>query len=413
MNAPILERPVVESRALEQMGPATSQRCPNCSAAGLRAFYEVRNIPVHSVLLMPTRERAVTYPRRDLKLGFCPSCGFITNMIFDPAVHEYSTQCEETQNFSPTFSAFARELAKRWVDSYPIKGKTVIEVGCGKGEFLALMVELGVGHGIGIDPAYVPGRLDTPAADRLEFIQDLYSEKYTHLPADAVCCRHALEHIAPTGDFMRMIRRTLRDRLDTYVLFELPDVYRVLKEAAFWDIYYEHCSYFTTGSLARLFRLTGFDVIDLSVEYDNQYLIITGKPSATPTTPSLPGEDDLDSVTEEVTRFASNFARIKAHWLATVNGLRGEGKKIALWGGGSKAVSFLTTLGITEQVGCVVDINPFKQGKFIPGTGHPVVGPAALKEFQPDSIILMNPIYEAEVGKELFKHGLNPEILPV
>src|SRR3982751_4387768 len=78
--------------------------CPNCGEQGMQSFYEVRNIPVHSVLLMQTREEALRYPRRDLRLGFCGSCGFICNTLFDPTVHEYSTSYEEPQTFSPTFN---------------------------------------------------------------------------------------------------------------------------------------------------------------------------------------------------------------------------------------------------------------------------------------------------------------------
>jgi SAM-dependent methyltransferase len=379
----------------------------------MSVFYEVKNIPVHSVLLMPTRERALGYPRRDLKLGFCPRCGFVGNTIFDPGVHEYSTSCEETQGFSPTFNAFARGLAKRWVEHYDLQGKSVLEIGCGKGEFLVLLVELGMGKGIGIDPAFVPERLNPTAASRLEFIQDLYSEKYTRLQADVVCCRHTLEHIAPTRRFMNMIRRTIGDRLDTLVLFELPDVFRVLKEAAFWDIYYEHCSYFTTGSLARLFRQSGFDLLELGVEYDDQYIVTAGKPCVSPSSPSFPGENDLEAATEEVARFPARFAKIKEHWLSTINGMRGEGKRLVVWGGGSKAVSFLTTLGLKEQIDCVVDINPHKHGKFIPGTGHAVRSPESLNEHQPDCVILMNPIYEKEVRLQLGRAGLKPQILAV
>jgi len=408
---------MILDQTLSQSKPAFAESikpcCPNCNQGRMQTFYEVQNIPVHSVLLMPTRERALSYPRRDLRLGFCPQCGFIGNTIFDASVHEYSTSCEETQGFSPTFSAFARGLAKRWVEQYHLQGKSVLEIGCGKGEFLVLLVELGMGNGIGIDPAFVPERLDTAVASRLEFIQDLYSEKYTHLQADVVCCRHTLEHIAPTGSFMSMIRRTIGDRPNTLVLFELPDVFRVLREAAFWDIYYEHCSYFTTGSLARLFRRTGFDLLELEVEYDNQYIVIAGRPSASAAPPSFSVEDDLAAVNEAVAQFPARFSKLKDHWLATINGLRGEGKKLILWGGGSKAVSFLTTLGLKGQIDYVVDINPHKHGKFIPGTGHAVRGPESLKQLQPDCVILMNPIYEKEIRAQLQHMRLNPQILPV
>jgi SAM-dependent methyltransferase len=276
--------------------------CPNCESGQMQTFYEVRNIPVHSVLLMSTPERALNYPQRDLRLGFCPCCGFIANTIFDPSVHEYSTSCEETQGFSPTFDAFARALAQRWVKQYRLEGKSILEIGCGKGEFLVMLVELGMRKGIGVDPAFVPERLSTPMASRLEFIQDLYSEKYLHLQADVICCRHTLEHIAPTLRFMSLLRRSIGNRGDVLLLFELPGAFRVLKDLAFWDIYYEHCSYFTTGSLARLFRRTGFDLLELKLEYADQYIVTVGRPSGPRRNGLLPGEDDLKAVAEEVAR---------------------------------------------------------------------------------------------------------------
>jgi SAM-dependent methyltransferase len=387
--------------------------CPNCETGKMKVFYEVNNIPVHSVLLMPTRERALNYPRRDLKLGFCPECGFISNTAFDPSVHEYSTSCEESQGFSPTFNAFAKALAKRWVVQYGLAGKSVLEIGCGKGEFLALLVEMGMARGIGIDPAFIPERLYTPVASQLEFIQDLYSEEYTHLTADVVCCRHTLEHISPTSAFMRTVRRTIGDRPETLLLFELPDVHRVLREAAFWDIYYEHCSYFTTGSLARLFRRHNFDVLELDLEYDGQYIVIAGRPSTSVGQSRLEGEDDLETITAEVAAFPDRFQRIKEGWLSRINSLHAAGKRVIVWGGGSKAVSFLTTLGLKDQIEFVVDINPHKHGKFTPGSGHAVKSPETLKELPPDCVILMNPVYKKEVGEMLGRMGLNPMILPV
>ena len=163
-------------------------------------------------------------------------------------LQNYSTQCEESQHVSPTFTKFATSLAQRWIDRYDIRNKTIIEVGCGKGEFLTLMCELGNNSGVGIDPSYQPWRNTSPAVGRMRFINDLYSEKHTNIEADVIMCRHTLEHIGQTGEFIRMIRRAIGGRKDMLVLFELPDVTRVLQENAFWDVYYEHCSYF----LARI-----------------------------------------------------------------------------------------------------------------------------------------------------------------
>ncbi len=87
------------------------------------------------------------------------------------------------------------------------------------------------------------------------------------------------------------------------------------------------------------------------------------------------------------------------------------GRRVVLWGGGSKAVSFLTTLGLADEVQAAVDINPYKQGKFTPGSGHPVIAPAELRALEPDLVVVMNPIYTGEVRNLLAGLGLYPEVL--
>ena len=52
-------------------------RCPSCDREGLRQFYHVPSVPVHSCLLMETRQEALTHPQAELRLAFCPACGFI------------------------------------------------------------------------------------------------------------------------------------------------------------------------------------------------------------------------------------------------------------------------------------------------------------------------------------------------
>jgi hypothetical protein len=87
-----------------------------------------------------------------------------------------------------------------------------------------------------------------------------------------------LEHIPDTAAFIKMVWRSLRNSPNASVFFQVPDVLRVLEEEVFWDVYYEHCSYFSMGSLARVFRATGFDVVDVRREYSDQYLTIEARP---------------------------------------------------------------------------------------------------------------------------------------
>lgn len=387
--------------------------CPNCDAPGLEPFFEVTGIPAHCVMLMHTREAAVTYPRGDLQLAFCASCGFITNALFDVSLNEYSPDFEETQHFSPTFDRWARQLANRLVRDYDIRGKRVIEIGCGKGEFLALLCEAGDNTGIGIDPGCIPERLQGPAAQRVRLIRDLYSEKYADLPADVVCCRHTLEHIQPTREFMQMVRRVIGQRPDTLVFFEVPDMTRVLRERAFWDVYYEHCTYLTAGSLARLFRSTGFEILELVRDFGDQYLWITARPTDGPTTAVLTIEDDLDATRREVALFREQCPSDVAAWRGRIAGYAAAGLKPVMWGAGSKCVALLTTAGIGQEVEYLVDINPHKVGKFLPGTGHPVVAPEFLRQYEPGIVVAMNPVYVDEIRQRLASMGVRAEVTAV
>lgn len=389
------------------------QVCPNCHSQGLLGFYEVGNVPVHSCLLMSSRDEALQYRRGDLQLGFCPSCGFIANARFDPVMEEYSTRYEETQGFSECFNTFACGLARRLADQYGIRRKNILEIGCGKGEFLGLLCQLGDNQGIGIDPAYVPKRRPEGAESRVVFIQDLYSEKYAHLQADAIICRHTLEHIAPTRRFLQMLRSSIGDRLETLVFFELPDTMRILREGAFWDLYYEHCSYFTAGSLARLFRSAGFDLIDLQLDYDDQYLLLLAKPVPGVTAMRLDLEDDLDDLAFAVGDFQRVCRAEIECWHSRIQRMAATGRRVVVWGSGSKGVAFLSTLGVTDAIEYVVDINPHRHGKFMPGTGQQIVPPLFLAEYRPDYVIVMNPIYCDEIQRNLDRVGCKTEVLPV
>ncbi|HVL92721.1 MAG TPA: class I SAM-dependent methyltransferase [Acidimicrobiales bacterium] len=387
--------------------------CPACGAGDIRIFHEQLGVPVNSCLLLDDRETAQAFPRGDLVLGFCRACGFISNTAFDPVRSEYSSRYEETQGFSPRFRAFSQELARTWVERHGLQGRSVLEIGCGKGEFLVDMVEAGAGSGIGIDPSFRADRMDSAAAQRIQFIADFYSDAYAHLGADAVVCRHTLEHLPAVADFVALVRRSIGDRTTT-VLFELPDVARVLEEVAFWDVYYEHCSYFSLGSMARLFRAQGFDVTHLDLAFGDQYLLldaVAGADAGTGPPRPLPGEDDMARLEAAVDHFEAEYPRRVAALRDDLRGAAGSGRRTVIWGAGSKGVSYLTTLALENEIEVAVDINPHKQGMYMAGTGQRIVGPEFLAEYRPDLVVAMNDIYLDEIRAELDRVGVAPELV--
>jgi hypothetical protein len=365
-------------------------------------------------LLHHTREEATNYPKGDIRLGYCQACGFVTNTAFDASVHEYEAEYESTQAFSPTFNTFHRRLAADLIERYDLRGKKVVEIGCGQGEFLRLLCEMGGNNGVGFDPAYVgPPRVQESTYE-ITFIPDYYSKQYTSFKGDFFCCKMTLEHIHQTRQFMTTLRQAIGLQPDTVVFFQVPNTRYVFGDLAFWDIYYEHCSYFTLGSLARLFRGTGFEVMDLWSGYDDQYIMIEAKPGISPSGQPLSQEDSLSSFSQEIERFTQQAPEKIQTWKSFFSSAKDAGRKVVLWGGGSKCVAFLTTLGIPmDQVEMAVDVNPRKNNTFLAGTGQKVVSPETLKQVQPDVVIVMNPIYRDEIHNQLNQMGLHPDLTTI
>jgi SAM-dependent methyltransferase len=386
--------------------------CPACGHTDLTDFHREASVPTNSCLLLDDAEEARTFPRGEIRLALCERCGFVFNRVFATDLAEYSNRYEETQGYSAHFRQFARDLAKRWVDAYDLHGRDVLEIGCGKGEFLTYMVEHGAGHGTGIDPGVKPERIATSAADRLTWIADFYSPAYAHLRADAIVCRHTLEHLPDVGGFMTMLRTAIGDRTDTVVLFELPDVLRVLEQVAFWDVYYEHCSYFSAGSLARLFRQTGFEVLDVRLDYDDQYLLIEARPAAVPAEGAGFGiEDDLDRLRTSAAQFSARREQQLAGWRTRLADARTASDQVVIWGGGSKCVAFLNALDVADQIAYVVDINPHKHGRYIAGSDQQVLAPETLRERPADLVIAMNDVYLDEIAGQLTAMGVDAELV--
>lgn len=386
--------------------------CPNCGHSEVSVFYEVKDVPTNSVLLLSTREEALNFPNGQIRLGVCHHCGFIYNIDFDASLTEYSAKYEATQGYSPTFNKFHKQLAQDLIEKFDLYNKHIIEIGCDKGDFITMLCELGPNSGTGFDPAYVPGRHPSSAADRLEFVADFYGEKYANQRADFICCKMTLEHIPKTGKFVKTVRQSVGDS-DALVFFQIPNANYVLDDKAFWDVYYEHCSYFTAESLAYLFEDAGFEVLSTWTDYDDQYLMIEAKPSrrsngsgASPTA--------VQGTVEKAKRFETAVQALRRQWQEKIDRFRKNGQRFVLWGGGSKGVAFLTTLGLTlNDIQYVVDINPNKTGTFMAGTGQEIVAPDFLLSYRPEVVIIMNPIYTREISNDLAKMGLEPEILTV
>lgn len=386
-------------------------RCPACHSDQLEPVLEQRQVPIHTSTLLPSRDDAMSYPRGDLELVVCRACGLLTNTAFDAPTHDYSASYEEVQSFSPRFREYQRSLAQSLVQRHQLSGRDVFEIGCGRGDFLLELCEATGGRGYGVDPSFSEERLEGEVADRVLVQRDFFAPEHVPEGVGAIVCRHTLEHVHDVQGFLRAVRLGLERAPDAVVVFEVPDTWRVLEETAFWDLFYEHCSYFTAGSFARAFRAAGLAPERLERTFDDQYLLLTAHTGFASEEDALPLEEPAADVVALSARFAEGIRRAREQWGGLLGDAHGRGERAVIWGAGSKGVGFLSTLGVADEVTNAVDVNPAKHGMHMPGTGHEIVSPDRLREIRPRVVIVMNPAYEDEIAHELSERGIEARVV--
>jgi SAM-dependent methyltransferase len=379
----------------------TKQSCPVCGHLGSTDFFSATGLPVTCASIFPTREEALAVPRGNLTLTSCNACSFVFNRTFDPTLSEVGARYESSQGASGAFSAFAEGLSRDWIERYGLAGKTVLEVGCGGGDFLARLVHDGVSRGVGIDP--LADESKNGADPRLVLIAASFDERSLEVAADALVCRHTLEHVRDVSGFLKVVRHWAARASHRVVLFELPAAERVFAERAFWDTYYEHCNYFTEQTLRHAFELAGFEVLALKSVYGSQYLILEARAADAP---SHESRVDVARAQAAYGAYGHDVRSSIARCQAELEQLRDASPPLVVWQGASKTVGFLSMLADASVVDSAVELNPARHGKFLPGSGLAVHAPRELTRLRPGHVVLMNPIYLSEVTAEVRRLGL-------
>ena len=369
-----------------------SLRCPVCNSRSLLEFLVRHDVPVHQNLLMRDQAAAIGIARGDLALVVCESCGFIFNHAFDPNKIMYGADYENNQACSPTFNEYIEELVRHLVVERKVRNCHVVEVGCGNGLFLRKLVEYegASNRGYGFDPSYRGPSVDLDA--RLRFAQRYYDSACADLPTDVIVCRHVIEHVPRPLELLEDIRKALTNAVEPRLFFETPCAEWILRNRVVWDFFYEHCSYFSEASLTTAFQRAGFTVQGVRHVFAGQYLWLEATLShEEPTIRKAPG-----TIVAQAREFAHCESRLKNEWAKKIRALSLK-EKVALWGAGAKGVTFANLIDEDRKsLDCVVDLNPSKQGYFVPGTGHPIVSHKELVKRGVTAAILMNPNYRDE-----------------
>jgi len=340
-----------------------------------------------------------------------PATGMATNRDFDAHLLAYGEGYENSLGFSEFFQGYIQGFAKDLIQRHHLEGKAVMEVGCGDGSFLRLMVQNGAASGIGFDPSYPPDQPTTLEDGRIQIHVEAFPPRgqELHIQADLLVCRQVLEHVPDPLRFLQTIRGGLPKDHATTVAFEVPNIFPTLEQQTSWDIIYEHCTYFSIGSLARLLSQAGFRVTHAHETYERQFITVEATTDSSVADRSAEF-DDMRELTEAVEKFDIAWRKRLADWTERLAQAKREGKRVAMWGTGARGVNFLNLVDPDRTIGCAIDINPRKHGLHVAGTGQVIAPPSALVDFQPDLVIIMNGIYQDEIRTSLAKMDLHPEL---
>jgi len=382
------------------MTDRTVSACPVCGQPAGSTVFAAARVPVLCNQLLPSADEARRAATGSIDLVMCASCGLLWNASFDERIVRYSPAYENSLHFSPHFQGFATQLAHDLVHRNELCGRTVIEIGSGKGDFLAMLRDAGIASGIGYDPSYAG---ETPSSAGLRFVPSLFPDR--EFPqADFVCARHVFEHLSAPARVLGAIRRAIPAGQAVGFYIEVPDGSYLLREVALWDVIYEHPLHFTGGAMIRLFEGAGIGVTRLATSFGGQYLSIEGWTTARAGDAAPLAQPDRAGLDDLASTFRARAAELRSRWAARLAALYREGA-VVLWGAGSKGVSFLATVPGAEHITAVVDVNPRKHGRHVPVTGQEVVAPDALRRLRPRVVVLLNPVYRDEVASMLAGAG--------
>jgi hypothetical protein len=383
--------------------------CPVCSSRSVDEFFTLRGVPAQDGVLWETPEAAAAAPRGDIQLMFCTECGYIGNQWHDPSKVQFVGYDVSLQH-SPLFRRFTEALASKLVERHGLRGKTILDIGCGKGYFLSTLCAMGKNRGIGFDPSYSPPDNGAENQPMLTFIKDYYSPAYAHFAADFISCRHVIDILSDPVGFLSMVRNNIGDRRSV-VYFESPDASYTLTNHILWNIVYEHKSWFTLDSYRALFERCGFDVLDVSRCWNNEYLGIEAVPAAQPSSSLHRDRSSIDAAAAACASFAAGYAQTVRTWSERLDELRAEKKNVALWGSGARGISFLNFFHMNDFIRTVIDINPKRQGRYLPLSVQRVEAPECLSRLALDFIIISNPTYEHEIRQQAAQLGYGGEFI--
>ncbi len=318
----------------------------------------------------------------NLEIFQCVYCGLVQHNL---APVPYFKEVIRAVAFSSEMGKFRIDQLRNWVKENNLENKKILEVGCGRGEYIDLLISAGATKVSGIE--YAQQSVVT-AREKCPQIYQGYLDSDFELPGDfefdAFTIFSFLEHWPNPNQGLRLIHSVLNE--GGVGLVEVPNFELILNKGLYSEFTTDHIFYFDRKSFTFLLEKNGFEVVSIeSVWYD---YILSAKVRKRPL---------LD-----VKNFLNIQSRIKSQLTEFIS-QHGAGE-VAIWGAGHQALAVIAMAKVANQVKYIVDSAPFKQGKFTPATHLPIVSPEHLNTKPPKAIIVMAAGYSNEVVRILLSN---------
>jgi SAM-dependent methyltransferase len=388
----------------ESRGGRERPVCRSCGESALRLFLDLGTTP-HANRLLTREGLGQPEPVYPLRVAFCERCGLAQILEIVPPELYFCDNYPYFSSYSPALLAHSRANVLELVRSRVLGPRSfVVELASNDGYLLRNYVEQGIPC-LGIDPADGPGRAAVAGGvpTEITFFTSALARRLAGegRKADVIHANNVLAHVEQPNDFVEGIHTLLKE--DGVAVLEMPYVRDLIEAGEFDTIYHEHLCYFSLTALDHLFRRHSLfinEIRRLPIHGGSLRLYAGQADSPGASVAALRAEEARLGIDrfDYYRTFAEKVAGVKRALHALLGELKAAGRRIAAYGAAAKGSTLLNYMGIgTNLVEFVVDRNPHKQGRFMPGTRQPIHAPERLLEERPDYVLLLTWNFQEEI----------------
>ena len=374
-------------------------KCRHCNHALTRNFADLRFSPPSNeyVCMNADLSAEASYPLRVL---YCENCWLVQTEDFTSAENLFSHDYAYFSSFSSSWLEHCKAYTNAMIERFELnESSCVVEVAANDGYLLQFFQYNSIPN-YGVEPT--KSTADAAKEKGLEIVESFFGESLAkklcqnNKQADLMVANNVLAHVPDINDFVKGFVTLLKP--SGVATFEFPHLCALIENNQFDTIYHEHFSYLSFTFINTLFASQGLHIFDVKKisTHGGSLRVFTQRNDSRPhkvtknVSELLKQESDLgvkDSMYYDGFQTAAD--KVSTDFKEFILGAKKEGKKIAGYGAAAKGNTLLNYSGIDkEQIDFVVDMNPQKQGKLLPGSHISIVGIEALKENKPDIVVV-------------------------